>query len=158
MALKNHFTHEASDFTPWLSKYGLQIIKDITGDDNVELFKRECTIGNYRLDLLYKTSNKKPLIVENQFGNADSKHLGQVILYSALLNTKDVIWIADSFNPEHYKILNYLNLNLYLVTFSFSYYSQKLILKLYVKNKFKTFQIIYKCSEDLTHLIKLKEN
>lgn len=98
--LKELWKNEALNFTPWLAKSG--IIEEIIDELNIfnnplKLYKTEHKIGNYRIDMTYQTLDKKnSLIVENQFGLTDSKHLGQNIIYSSLTNIPNILWIADN--------------------------------------------------------------
>ncbi len=104
---------EATDFTPWLCK-----------DDNLNNYlgealgmileepKKEQKVGSFSLDILCKnTKDKSRVAIENQFGTADHKHLGQLLTYGAGLKTPTMVWIAEDFTEEHLVALKWLNKN-----------------------------------------------
>ncbi len=105
---------EATDFTPWLCK-----------DDNLNNYlgealgmtleepKKESKVGRaLSLDILCtNTKDKSRVAIENQFGTADHKHLGQLLTYGAGLKTPTMIWIAEDFTEEHLVALKWLNKN-----------------------------------------------
>lgn len=113
MELRNLFPNEALDFTPWLAKNNL--IQDIVHtlnlfDNPITLYKTEVTVGEYRIDMIYKEcGGKGSLIVENQFGQSDSRHLGQIIVYSRLTHISKILWICDRIGLEHRRISECLN-------------------------------------------------
>lgn len=113
MELRNLFPNESLDFTPWLAKNNL--IQDIVHtinlfDKTIFLYKTEVTVGDYRIDMVYKEcGGKGNLIIENQFGQSDSRHLGQIIVYSKLTHISKILWICDKVGLEHRRISEYLN-------------------------------------------------
>lgn len=113
MELRDLFPNEALDFTPWLAKNNLiqDIIHTINLFDNpIHLYKTEVSVGDYRLDMIYKEcGGKGSLIVENQFGQSDSRHLGQIIVYSKLTHIPKILWICDRVCLEHRRISESLN-------------------------------------------------
>jgi hypothetical protein len=48
---------------------------------------------------------------ENQLSETDHKHLGQILAYAAGVGARKVIWVAESFRPEHVAALRFLNEN-----------------------------------------------
>lgn len=52
------------------------------------------------------------MVIENQFGNTDHRHLGQLITYSSVLGAGVVVWIAESIRSEHKSAIDFLNQNL----------------------------------------------
>jgi hypothetical protein len=54
--------------------------KELLGED-LELIGKEITIGNYRLDLLFRDRHKARLIVEVQKGTLDRNHLYKILDY-----------------------------------------------------------------------------
>lgn len=91
-----------SDFTDWLA-----------GDDGIELLSgalqmpleavaTEQSIGSFRADLICRDTTEDSLVVvENQLGTSDHKHLGQTLTYSAGVGAGTVVWIAEEFKDEH---------------------------------------------------------
>lgn len=105
---------EDCHFTPWLSKQlgelgdalGLALVTDQT----------EYSIGKFRLDILAEDGDGVPVLIENQFGESDHKHLGQLITYASAPISEEtegrtVVWIAERFCPEHLNALDWLNRN-----------------------------------------------
>lgn len=121
--LETIWKHEALNFTPWLSTN--QIIPDILEiiyHKPFSLFKTECIVQNYRLDMIYVSQDNYPIIIENQFGMSDNKHLGQNIVYSTLTKIKDVIWICQDVSLEHRNISKHFS-DINLIPISFKLFS-----------------------------------
>lgn len=141
--LKELWKNEALNFIPWLAKSG--IIEEIIDELNIfnnplKLYKTEHKIGNYRIDMTYQTLDKKnSLIVENQFGLTDSKHLGQNIIYSSLTNIPNILWIADNISTEHKKIDEILKINIILCSVKIHKVSDRYKLVFSIVNKNKDF-------------------
>jgi hypothetical protein len=49
------------------------------------------------------------LIVENQLGESDHGHLGQLLTYAAGTAASTIIWITTRFRDEHRQALTWLN-------------------------------------------------
>lgn len=109
--LSDIFKNETMDFTPWL--ISTSIVQDIIREQsyqNIEFWKKECKIGDYRMDAVYRgVDGNSNVIVENQFGLSDSKHLGQIITYAHLTGIRTILWIADSISCEHREISEVLS-------------------------------------------------
>jgi hypothetical protein len=109
--LKSIWPGEATHFTPWLSK-NLQILGDKI-DMELELIESEASAGGFSADILAKDiSTNKNVIIENQFGNTDHKHLGQLLTYASVLNANTIVWIAETIRSEHKAAIDFLNNNL----------------------------------------------
>jgi hypothetical protein len=103
------WTHEASDFSVWLSEN-----LDVLGSElglALELVKREHAVGKYWLDLLLRDGDNRAVIVENQFGHTDHDHLGKVLTYCAGTGAQVVVWISERMTEEHRAALDWLNEN-----------------------------------------------
>jgi hypothetical protein len=74
------------------------------------LVAAEQWVGDFKLDLLC-TDGDQQVIIENQLADTDHKHLGQILAYAAGVGARKVIWVAESFRPEHVAALEYLNDN-----------------------------------------------
>ena len=109
--LRDIWPGEATHFTPWLAQ-NLQQLGAKTGMD-LELETIEASAGDFSVDLVARDlSTNKLVVIENQFGPTDHKHLGQIITYSSVLNAGAVIWLAETIRPEHKSALDFLNQNL----------------------------------------------
>ena len=109
--LKSIWPGEATDFTPWLSQ-NINVISDKIGME-LELQEVEADAGGFSADIVARDiSTNKIVIIENQFGTTDHKHLGQIITYASVLGASTVIWIAESLRSEHKAAIDFLNQNL----------------------------------------------
>src|SRR2546428_6702972 len=101
--------NEAGGFTPWLAANLAELGEEL--GLVLTLRAREYPIGRYSLDLLLEDSNQRVVIVENQFGQTDHQHLGQLLTYCAGTKAEVVIWIAEHLTDEHAAALEWLNDN-----------------------------------------------
>lgn len=109
--LREAWKHEASDFTPWLAETSnLNTLSDALGLGELELVATEHWVGDFKLDILC-TDGADQVIIENQLEKTNHSHLGQIITYAAGIGAKKVIWVAESFRPEHIAALEFLNQN-----------------------------------------------
>lgn len=109
--LREAWNHEAIDFTPWLAEEeNLQALADALGISELELVDTEYWVGDFKLDILC-TEGDQQVVIENQLEKTDHHHLGQILAYAAGVDAKKVIWVAESFRPEHLAVLQYLNVN-----------------------------------------------
>jgi hypothetical protein len=74
------------------------------------LVATEHWVGDFKLDLLC-TNGDQQVIIENQLADTDHRHLGQILTYAAGVGARKVIWLAESFRPEHASALQFLNDN-----------------------------------------------
>ncbi|MFM5884849.1 MAG: DUF4268 domain-containing protein [Novosphingobium sp.] len=101
--------HEAYGFTPWLSE-NLNLLSDALQIDELELQGIEISTGDFRLDILAEDSIGNPVVIENQFGATDHKHLGQLIAYIASrAKPTTTIWVAEKFKDDHRAAMDWLN-------------------------------------------------
>lgn len=109
--LREAWKHEANDFTPWLAETdNLNSLADALGLSELLLVATEHWVGDFKLDILC-TDGEDQVIIENQLEKTNHAHLGQIIAYAAGVSAKKVIWVAESFRPEHASALQYLNDN-----------------------------------------------
>lgn len=102
------WSHEALDFTPWLSE-NLQRLSDELGIE-LELEAREVQVGPYRADMVARTPQSgECVLIENQLEEADLHHLGQIMAYMAGLEAKIVVWVATKFNDTLRSAIRWLN-------------------------------------------------
>lgn len=109
--LREAWKHEANDFTPWLAETdNLNALADALGVSELVLVASEHWVGDFKLDILC-TDGDEQVIIENQLEKTNHSHLGQLIAYAAGVGAKKVIWVAESFRPEHASALQFLNDN-----------------------------------------------
>ena len=105
--LREAWSNEAADFTPWLQK-NIDRLGDALGMD-LEVKEREASVGTFSLDLLAHEGSGRPVIIENQLGTTDHSHLGQILTYAAGYDASVIVWIAKEFRDEHRAALDFLN-------------------------------------------------
>lgn len=99
---------EASGFTPWLLA-NAEVLGDALGID-LELSGAEHKVGGFSLDLVGRdATTDEVVIIENQFGPTDHRHLGQLLTYAGGTEPTTVVWIAEAFRDEHRAALDWLN-------------------------------------------------
>lgn len=109
--LREAWKHEAGDFTPWLAETAnLASLGDALGLGELELVATEHQVGDFKLDILC-TDGADQVIIENQLERTNHAHLGQIITYAAGIGAKKIIWVAETFRPEHVAALEFLNQN-----------------------------------------------
>ena len=111
--LRDIWPNEAADFTPWLAEEeNLSLLAQTLGLE-LELEDQERNVGDFRADILCRSienpEHETWVLIENQLGETNHKHLGQILTYSAGLDAHTVIWIAKKFREEHRAALDHLN-------------------------------------------------
>ena len=102
---------EAHNFTRWLAEQeNLNLLGNELGI-HMEVLQQEATVGRYRLDILAREAGGtgRKISIENQLGYTDHSHLGQLLTYTAGIESRIVIWIARSFTEEHRAVIDWLN-------------------------------------------------
>lgn len=100
---------EPQHFTPWLAEeHNLNLLGDTLGLE-LELHAVEYPSGEFRADIICNNEDETVVLIENQLGDTDHKHLGQILTYSANLEANTVVWIAKKFRDEHKEALDRLN-------------------------------------------------
>lgn len=104
------WSHEASDFTPWLAKEeNIAELGKALGLE-LEVEGTEVAVGPYSADILVKDAGSNDYyVIENQLEKTDHDHLGKAITYASVLDAVGIIWIASNFTEEHKKALDWLN-------------------------------------------------
>jgi len=109
--LRTVWIREDTDFTRWLAQpENLEVLGETLGID-LELEAQEKDVGPFRADILCKNTAEEDswVVIENQIGKTDHKHLGQLLTYASGLKANTVVWIASEFCDEHRAALNWLN-------------------------------------------------
>lgn len=108
--LREVWTSESGDFTPWLAEEAnLALLGDALNLE-LELEAQEKGVGPFRADLLCKdTRTDSWVLIENQLERTDHSHLGQLLTYAAGLEAVTIVWIAERFTDEHRAALDWLN-------------------------------------------------
>jgi hypothetical protein len=108
--LREAWTSESIDFTPWLAQEkNLSLLGEAIGIE-LELESQEKGVGPFRADILCKdTATDNWVLIENQLDRTDHSHLGQLLTYAAGLNAVTIVWIAERFTAEHRATLDWLN-------------------------------------------------
>lgn len=108
--LRQVWLSEAGHFTPWLAQEeNLRLLGETIGIE-LELESQEKEVGPFRADILCKdTTSENWVLIENQLERTDHTHLGQLLTYAAGLNAVTIVWIAETFTPEHRAALDWLN-------------------------------------------------
>src|SRR5258708_17196362 len=110
--LREIWSSEAADFTPWLGRPdNLAVLAETLGLD-LELEAQEKAVGPFRADLLCKKdigSGGAWVLIENQLERTDHLHLGQLLTYASGLEAVTIVWIAATFTEEHRATLDWLN-------------------------------------------------
>lgn len=108
--LRNIWKNEATDFTPWLAN-NLNKLGELIGIE-LELVRREASVGNFCLDLLAKDIGRdRTVIIENQLELTDHKHLGQLITYASFYKAEVIVWVSQTVQEEHRSAIDWLNNN-----------------------------------------------
>ena len=83
---------------------------DSSETSNINNLLHKSDIGKYRADLIAKNpKTERTVVIENQFGETDHKHLGQSLVYTAGKEADVVVWIAEDFTEEHVSVFRWLN-------------------------------------------------
>ncbi|MGH9783131.1 MAG: DUF4268 domain-containing protein, partial [Terriglobia bacterium] len=99
---------EERDFTPWIAANIERLCEVIGIPFTVD--QTEKRVGAYELDIFGRVEKTDaPVIIENQLGTTDHKHLGQLITYASGLDAALVIWIAAEVTDEHRAAVEWLN-------------------------------------------------
>ncbi|MBU1174728.1 MAG: DUF4268 domain-containing protein [Alphaproteobacteria bacterium] len=103
--------NEPQFFTPWLAE-NLPLLGEALQIGDLELVDTEVSAGEFRLDILAQDETGSPVLIENQFGASDHKHLGQLISYVASQGEEaTVVWVSEHIKESHRAAVDWLNSN-----------------------------------------------
>ncbi len=112
LSAKDVVGYEASGFTPWLAN-NLDMLGQALGLDSLVLREVEADVQGKSLDILAdgvdQDGNTFPVIIENQYGATDHRHLGQLVTYLAQYGPGYAVWIAESGHVALLTALDFLN-------------------------------------------------
>lgn len=109
--LKEIWPGEATHFTPWLAENLIRLGEKIGME--LELQQTEVDAGDFAADIVASdVATNRRVVIENQFGLSDHRHLGQILTYSSVLNANVVVWVAETIRQEHRTTIDFLNQNL----------------------------------------------
>ena len=108
--LREAWSHEAQDFTPWLAD-NLEYLSNEIGIQ-LELEGQEVKVESFSADIIARDpQNDRRILIENQLEKTDHTHLGQILTYLAGLEAEVIIWVASSFREPHLSAIKWLNEN-----------------------------------------------
>jgi len=109
--LREVWAHEAQDFTPWLAQAeNLALLTDTLQLGELQLQGTEVPVGNFSIDILARDIQGRTVVIENQFGQTNHTHLGQILTYVAGQDGHaTIIWVAEQIREEHRAAIDWLN-------------------------------------------------
>jgi hypothetical protein len=109
--LREVWPHEANDFTPWLAQSeNLALLAKTLNLGQLGDVRIEVQVVNFYIDILAKDELGDAVLIENQFGPTDHRHLGQIMTYLAGQEGHvTVVWIAETFGEAHRAAIDWLN-------------------------------------------------
>lgn len=108
--LRTYWTHEAHNFTPWLAlEENIALLTEAIGIDGLEVERTEQPVGVFCADIVCRDRQNRWVVIENQLEPTNHVHLGQILTYAAGLDAVTIIWVVQSFRPEHRAAIDWLN-------------------------------------------------
>jgi len=106
VALRDVWPMEDRDFTPWLCA-NVGALDSVLGLGLANP-RREVGAGDFSIDVVAET-DFGDIVIENQYGRSDHRHLGQLVTYLSHRQVHRAIWILEEARPEHVKAVETLN-------------------------------------------------
>ena len=104
--IRDVWPKEDANFTPWLRSH-ISELDNILGIGLTNP-QSEVGAGAFSIDLVAET-NFGDVVIENQFGKSDHRHLGQLVTYLSDREAERAIWIVEEGRREHIKAVKTLN-------------------------------------------------
>lgn len=99
-------------FSDWLVEpENLELLCDALGIETIQDPQREQRVGRYRSDIFGRMWDGTTAIIENQFGDTDHVHLGEIITYASGVDASTIVWIVEKIHEEHAQAVSWLNTN-----------------------------------------------
>jgi hypothetical protein len=107
------WTHEAHQFTPWLAlPENIELLGETLDLGELEVEATEHDVGRFSADIVARDESGAFVLIENQLEGTDHRHLGQILTYLAgLEGDATIVWIATKFLEEHRAAIDWLNAN-----------------------------------------------
>lgn len=70
--------------------------------------RREVAAGDFSIDIVAETDFGE-IVIENQYGPSDHRHLGQLVTYLSHREVQRAVWIVEHGRSEHVKAVETLN-------------------------------------------------
>ena len=111
--VRDVWTHEANNFTPWLAKpENIELLGETLDLGELEIEGTEHDVGRFSADIVARDESGAFVLIENQLEATDHRHLGQILTYLAgLEGDATIVWIATKFLEEHRAAVDWLNTN-----------------------------------------------
>lgn len=97
--IREKWSHEAEDFTPWL-KDNIELVSKATGL-TLHALGREVRAAGGRADIVaWEAKSKTKVVIENQLEPANTRHWHQLVAYGDDLEARIRIWVASAFDRK----------------------------------------------------------
>lgn len=100
------------EFSAWLAEP--DNIKQLGNELGLDMLceETEAGVGDFSADILaQEDGGTRKIIIENQYGETDHKHLGQIITYASGRKAEVLIWVVEKARDEHRAAVQWLNEN-----------------------------------------------
>jgi hypothetical protein len=113
LQLKDVWSKEDADFTPWLSSdSGMEWLCQDLGLESLKALGTEVYTGaSKRIDILAELPNGDPVVIENQYYAADDSHGWRTMHYALWAGAKTAIWIFESVPVHQERLIEFINNN-----------------------------------------------
>jgi hypothetical protein len=112
--LRDLWPGEATHFTPWLAA-NLQLVSEKLGLE-LELESVESAAGDFSADIVATdVATNRRVIIENQYGGTDHRHLGQILTYSSVLNAREVGDTALSCGDDKFMVRHSMDVKFFQI-------------------------------------------